>query len=103
MKKTNPQLTRLRRERTTDSLADMRGAFYDLWMDTEERPRMPASHRAIRKMIRRHLSTVEERRFVELQKTIDRGLSKDDIEGTIIPAQKRLHLTYKALEKAIFG
>lgn len=92
------------------SLTMMKSAFHDLWMDTEERPRMKREHAQVRKLLKRHLDDWEDygaqREFVRLQKQIDAGLRNKDpdvgIEDIIIPAQEKLRELYEALFEAIF-
>lgn len=92
-----------------DMLLAMKGAFYDLWLDTEERPRIRRAHTQVRKLLALHLAETEmweaEQDFVKLQKRIDLGLSRGEegIERDIIPAQEGLRDIYERLFEAIFG
>jgi hypothetical protein len=94
-----------------DMLLTMKGALYDLWLDTEERPRIPAAHRQVRKLIKHHLDDGydmgAEREFIRLQKQIDAGLRSRDpeVDGIEIiqDAQKQLRKWYEDLFEAMFG
>lgn len=89
------------------SLTMMRCGLFELFEDTEERPRMSREHREARKLIRLHLGAATEDEFVKWQKQIDAGLRSRDpevgIEDIIIPAQDELRKIYEKLFQAIFG
>lgn len=95
------------REEYYGSLARMQQGLHELFLDTEERPRMPREHREVRKLIRIHLGPSAEGQFVGWQKQIDAGLRNKDpdvgVEDIIIPAQAELRKIYEKLFQAIFG
>jgi hypothetical protein len=90
-----------------DALTRMKVAFFDLWLDTEERPRIVSAHRTVHKLIDLHLGDTHLYRaksdFIRLQGEIDRGLRYDKIDDIVIPAQGELREIYEMLFLAIFG
>lgn len=89
----------------SESRRALEGALYDLYMDSEERPKLRKEFGEVRAVVARHCGAEEGKRWIELHARMDKALRSklDPDESGLVQVTEDLGEIYLMLRASVLG